>query len=69
MQIPNTVVCDARKGCIYKQIKPPLVGEHVFPSTGFVCKEAHVRVPNLGDPNLGDRTQTQVILSDRTILS
>ena len=42
MQIPNTVVCDARKGCIYKQIKPPLVGEHAFPSTGFDCKEPHV---------------------------
>ena len=33
----------SRKGCIYKQIKPPLVGEHAFPLTGFVCKEtAHV---------------------------
>ena len=30
------------KGCIYKQIKPPLVGEHAFPLTGFVCKSAHV---------------------------
>ena len=27
---------------ICKQIKPPLVGEHAFPLTGFVCKEAHV---------------------------
>ena len=42
MQIPNTVVCDASKGCIYKQIKPPLVGEHAFLVTGFVCKKAHV---------------------------
>ena len=42
MQITNSVVCDAGKGCIYKQIKPPLVGEHAFPLTGFVCKEAHV---------------------------
>ena len=42
MQITNSVVCDASKGCIYKQIKPPLVGEHAFPLTGFVCKEAHV---------------------------
>ena len=42
MQIRNSVVCDAIKGCIYKQIKPPLVGEHAFPLTGFVCKEAHV---------------------------
>ena len=32
----------ASKGCIYKQIKPPLVGEHAFPLTGFVCKEAHI---------------------------
>ena len=28
--------------CIYKQIKPPLVGEHAFPLTGFVCLAAHV---------------------------
>ena len=42
MQITNSVVCDTSKGCIYKQIKPPLVGEHAFPLTGFVCKEAHV---------------------------
>ena len=42
MQITNSVVCGASKGCIYKQIKPPLVGEHAFPLTGFVCKEAHV---------------------------
>ena len=26
----------------HKQIKTPLVGEHAFPLTGFVCKEAHV---------------------------
>ena len=42
MQIPNSVVCDASQGCICKQIKPPLVGEHAFPLKGFVCKEAHV---------------------------
>ena len=42
MQITNSVVCNASKGCIYKQIKPALVGEHAFPLTGFVCKEAHV---------------------------
>ena len=42
MQIKNSVVCGASKGCIYEQIKLPLVGEHAFPLTGFVCKEAHV---------------------------
>ena len=42
MQITNSVVCDTSKGSIYKQIKPPLVGEHAFPLTGFLCKEAHV---------------------------
>ena len=42
MQITNSVVCGASKGCINKQIKPPLVGEHAFPLTGFVCKAAHV---------------------------
>ena len=35
MQITNSVVCDTSKGCIYKQIKPPLVGEHAFPLTGL----------------------------------
>ena len=42
MQITNSVVRDRSKGRIYKQIKSPLVGEHAFPLTGFVCKEAHV---------------------------
>ena len=40
MQITNSVACG--KGCIYKQIKPPLAGEHAFPLTGFVCMAAHV---------------------------
>ena len=48
MQITNLVVCGASKGCIYKQIKPPLVGEHAFPLTGFVCKEAHVKFGGSG---------------------
>ena len=42
MQITNSVVCNSSKGCIYKQIKSPLVGEHAFPLTGFVCMAAHV---------------------------
>ena len=42
MQITNSVVCDTGKGCIYKQIKPLLVGEHAFPLTGFVCRSARV---------------------------
>ena len=42
MQITNLVVYDGSKGCIYKQIKPPLVSEHAFPPTGFVCRSAHV---------------------------
>ena len=44
MQITNSVVCDAGKGYIYKQIKPPLVGEHAFPLTEFVCRSAHVTI-------------------------
>ena len=36
MQITNSVVCGRSKGCIYKQIKPPLVDEHVFFTDG-VC--------------------------------
>ena len=42
MQITNSVVCVTSKGCIYKQIKPPLLGEHAFPLTEFVCLVAHV---------------------------
>ena len=42
MQITNSVVCGRSKGCIYKQIKPPLVVEYAFPLTGFVCMEVHV---------------------------
>ena len=42
MQITNSVVCGVSIGCIYKQIKPPLVGEHAFPLTRFVCWSAHV---------------------------
>ena len=42
MQITNSVVCSRSKCCIYKQIKPPLVGGHAFPLTGFVCEGAHV---------------------------
>ena len=42
MQITNSVVCGRSKGCIYKQIKPSLVGEHAFPPTGFVFWSAHV---------------------------
>ena len=42
MQLTNSVICGTSKGCIYKQIKPPLVVEHAFPLTGFVCMAAHV---------------------------
>ena len=35
MQIRNSVVCDASKSCINKQIKPPLVGEHAFSLRGL----------------------------------
>ena len=38
----NSVVCGRSNGCIYNQIKPPLVGEHAFPLMGFVCLAAHV---------------------------
>ena len=37
-----TIGCGTSKGCIYKQIKAPLVGEHAYPPTGFVCWSAHV---------------------------
>ena len=46
----NLVVCDTGKACIYKQIKPPLVGEHAFPLTGFVCWSVHVTLAQQGTP-------------------
>ena len=60
MQITNSVVCGASKGCIYKQIKPPLVGEHAFPLTGFVCMATHVtddliNVDHISNSNLNIR--------------
>ena len=42
MQITNLEVCDQVIVGLYKQIKQPLVGEHAFPLTGFVCVAAHV---------------------------
>ena len=42
MQTTNSKVCDGVNVGLYKQIKPPLVGEHAFPLTGFVCMAAHV---------------------------
>ena len=42
MQITNSVVCDRVNVGFYKQIKPPLVGEHAFSLTGFVCRSARV---------------------------
>ena len=44
MQITNSAGSDTSKGRLYKQIKPPLVAEHAFPLTRFVCKSAHVTV-------------------------
>ena len=35
MQITNSVVCDVSRGCLYKQIEPPLVGGVAFPLTGL----------------------------------
>ena len=41
MQITNSEVCDQVNVGLYKQIKPPLVCEHAFPLTGFVCMADH----------------------------
>ena len=38
------VLCDTSKGGLYKEIKQPLVGEHAFKLTGFVCKIARVTI-------------------------
>ena len=37
MQITNSVVCDMRKGGIFKQTKQSLVVEHAFPLQDRVC--------------------------------
>ena len=42
MKITNSVVCETSKGCLYKQIKPQLVGKHAFPLMGFVCSVAQI---------------------------
>ena len=42
MQITNSEDCDRVNVGLYKQIKAPLVGEHAFTLTGFVCWSAHV---------------------------
>ena len=50
MQITNSIVCDTSKGGIYyKQIKPPLVVEHAYPLTEFVCEMARIRFGGSGD--------------------
>ena len=56
----NSVVCGASKGCIYKQIKPPLVGEHAF-STDGVCllggsRYNHVSTPLKSNPKFAHNT-------------
>ena len=72
MQITNSVVCGASKGCIYKQIRPPLVGEHAFPLTGFVCMEAHFTLGGSGEirsttrPGLPYRCVSQAKSRDET---
>ena len=43
MQITILEVCDQVNVGLYKQIKPPLVGEHAFPLTGFVYKQVGSR--------------------------
>ena len=42
MQITDSLLGDTSKVSLYKQSKPPLVGEHAFPLMGFVCRSAHV---------------------------
>ena len=42
MQITSTVVCGASISSLYELNKPPLVGEHAFPPTGFDSYSAQV---------------------------
>ena len=60
MQITILKVCDTSKVSLYKQINPPLMGEHAFPLTGFVCKLVHITF----DGSVGDKVncQTGVVL-------
>ena len=72
MQITNLVVCDMSKGVLYKQIKPPLVGEHAFTLTGFVCMKAHVTFGGSGEimstarPELPYQCSSQAKSGDET---
>ena len=59
MQITDSVLCDTSKGSLYKQSKSPLVGEHAFPLTGFVCKSAHVTLYYEGKIGI-DYTHTSI---------
>ena len=74
MQITNSVVSGASKGCIYKQNRPPLVGEHAFTPTGFVCLEARVTFGGSGGimttarPELPYPCNSQVKCRDETSL-
>ena len=72
MQITNSVVCGASNGCIYKQIEPPLVGEHAFPLTGFVCRSAHATfggsdgIRSTARPGLPHQCNSQAKFRDET---
>ena len=61
MQITNSVVCDASKGCIYKQIKSPLVGEHAFPPMGLFASRLTLQYIHL--PKSTGNTQEAVATS------
>ena len=53
---------------ISKLIKPPLVVEHVFPLTGFVCKETHITVKSVFDDHLGSSTAIFAITKLKQIM-
>ena len=61
MQITNSVVCGASKGCIHKRIKPPLVGEHAFPLTALFCRSVYVTFGGSGGIRSTARTGDEQI--------
>ena len=52
---------------LYKHIKPPLVDEHPFPLTGFVCKTAHVTFGGDGIGQMPERSCLTNVVSGRDL--
>ena len=72
MQITNSVVCDTSSNSLYKQIKPTLSDEHVFPLTGFFLRVGSITfggsvgILSTARPELPYRCSSQTKFQDET---